>query len=428
MKKINNNGFTLVEVLVTITIMGLISILALPEVQQLQAKNRLQKFITYGDTLKDSAKLYVDSNSPDLFGYATTGCADIPFSELKAKTLAKDYLTGGITCDNNQTYVHVVRKNGVDTYKVFLKCVSSSGKVEYQTENLEVCPGGTSPGGGGSGGGETPGGGGSGGGETPGGGGGSGGSGGGGTVVIGTGNFTISISPEDGSTWKRNRKATIKVTSDDGFAANTVVSYYLATDAAGNNQVAGTSGAISFGNSAGTKQMERTVILQGVTGRLYLIAKPIRMVDINGNSYTDNVASGELLFDNDPPKLKSVVEVKREDALTVLQLYTETNKHLMIDFEENGSGIVKWSYTYPDGDGEEKDYYFSIGPILSAWCQKDTSTSNLWPTNGVCNNEYHYFFTSAFKKSTSAEGKRVILKAYDAVGNVGTIETTIVVD
>ena len=419
MKRINNKGFTLVEVLVTITIMGLISILALPEVQQLQAKNRLQKFITYGDTLKDSAKLYVDSNSPDLFGYATTGCADIPFSELKAKTLAKDYLTGGITCDNNQTYVHVVRKNGVDTYKVFLKCVSSSGKVEYQTEHLEVCPGGASPGGG-----ETPGGGGSGGGETP------GGSGGGGTVVIGTGNFTISISPEDGSTWKRNRKATIKVTSDDGFAANTVVSYYLATDAAGNNQVAGTSGAISFGNSAGTKQMERTVILQGVTGRLYLIAKPIRMVDINGNSYTDNVASGELLFDNDPPKLKSVTEGIRSYTID------GDRKHLMVDFEENGSGIVKWTYTYPDENNTEKDYLFyghilAVLPQSRAWCQQTSSfteLSNLLNTNKVCDNEYHYFVTSAFREATDASGKRVIIKAYDEVGNVGTIETTIVVD
>ncbi len=405
MKRINNKGFTLVEVLVTITIMGLISILALPEVQQLQAKNRLQKFITYGDTLKDSAKLYVDSNSPDLFGYATTGCADIPFSELKAKTLAKDYLTGGITCDNNQTYVHVVRKNGVDTYKVFLKCVSSSGKVEYQTDHLEVCPGGASPGGG----------------ETPGGGGGSGGSGGGGTVVIGTGNFTISISPEDGSTWKRNRKATIKVTSDDSFAANTVVSYYLATDAAGNNQVAGTAGAISFGNSAGTKQMERTVILQGVTGRLYLIAKPIRMVDINGNSYTDNVASGELLFDNEPPKLKSVTSLE-------LKPYIATYRYLKVDFEENGSGIVKWTYTYPDGDNVEKKYEIRavgtfLNVLLRAWCENDSGNAS-----STCDNTYHYFYTSPFTDSTSAEGKRVIIKAYDEVGNVGTIETIVVVD
>ena len=40
MRKVNNRGFTLVELLVTITIMGIITMLALPEVQQLQSKNR----------------------------------------------------------------------------------------------------------------------------------------------------------------------------------------------------------------------------------------------------------------------------------------------------------------------------------------------------------------------------------------------------
>ena len=65
MRKVNNRGFTLVELLVTITIMGIITMLALPEVQQLQSKNRNKKFLTYGDSLIASAKLYVDSNSVD---------------------------------------------------------------------------------------------------------------------------------------------------------------------------------------------------------------------------------------------------------------------------------------------------------------------------------------------------------------------------
>ena len=115
----NNKGFTLIEVLVAITIMGIITVMALPGVQQLQSRNRERKYEKYGESLVSSAKLYVDSNEEDIFGYAVSGCADITFSELEAKALAKDYETNGITCVGNMTnadlrddtIIHVEKKN-----------------------------------------------------------------------------------------------------------------------------------------------------------------------------------------------------------------------------------------------------------------------------------------------------------------------------
>ena len=50
------------------TIIGIIIVLALPGVQQLQARNRNKKFETYADRMEDAGKLYIDSYSNDLLG------------------------------------------------------------------------------------------------------------------------------------------------------------------------------------------------------------------------------------------------------------------------------------------------------------------------------------------------------------------------
>lgn len=71
MKKIERNrfGFTLTELIVVIAIMGVILILALPQVANIQRANKDSKYETYQKSLETAAKLYVDSNTKDLFGY-----------------------------------------------------------------------------------------------------------------------------------------------------------------------------------------------------------------------------------------------------------------------------------------------------------------------------------------------------------------------
>ena len=60
MKKCNK-GFTLVELLVTISILGLITALSLPVIRNIIEANTLKKYTTYKDSVETSAKLYVDS-------------------------------------------------------------------------------------------------------------------------------------------------------------------------------------------------------------------------------------------------------------------------------------------------------------------------------------------------------------------------------
>ncbi len=78
-KKENEAGFTLVELLVTITVLGIILALALPAVTRLQESNKETKYQTYEDSMISSAKLYIDSYSKDIFGNNISGCYDIPY-------------------------------------------------------------------------------------------------------------------------------------------------------------------------------------------------------------------------------------------------------------------------------------------------------------------------------------------------------------
>ena len=134
----NKKGFTLVELLVVITIIGIITVLALPGVQQLQERNRDKKFKSYSDALKSGGKLFTDSYADDMFGMQGNGCYDISFAELSGKSLIKDFKTDGISCDNDRTFVQVKRVNGKYSYKVSLLC-KKGNDIVYESEPIVKC-------------------------------------------------------------------------------------------------------------------------------------------------------------------------------------------------------------------------------------------------------------------------------------------------
>ena len=67
-KRKKEKGFTLVDLLVTISILGLITAMSIPVIRNIIEANTLKKYTTYKDSVETSAKLYVDSYSEDLFG------------------------------------------------------------------------------------------------------------------------------------------------------------------------------------------------------------------------------------------------------------------------------------------------------------------------------------------------------------------------
>ncbi len=142
MKKIKKNklGFTLVELLVAITIMGILMVLALPEARRLQENNKKKKFEKYSESLESAAKLYIDSHSVDLFGDAKNGCAELSLDiDLIGSKLAKDFNSNGISCNNDETYVKVSKKGSKYSYEVSLVCKDKNKQEIYRSAAIGNC-------------------------------------------------------------------------------------------------------------------------------------------------------------------------------------------------------------------------------------------------------------------------------------------------
>lgn len=108
--KFNSRGFTLVELIVVIAIMGVILILALPQVSKIQSANKAKKYEAYKGSFTSAAKIYIDNHKKDLFGNQETGCVTITYDQLKQDNLIKNFSETGVNCNyNNESKVDVTK-------------------------------------------------------------------------------------------------------------------------------------------------------------------------------------------------------------------------------------------------------------------------------------------------------------------------------
>ncbi len=135
----NNKGFTLVELLVAVSILAILTIIAIPTLRAFQQKNQTTQYANYKKSLQTSGKLYNDSYSDDVFGEAPFGCEKVELKELMNKNVAKDISLKDVSCNisYNNSFV-VLRKFGSEySYKAYLHCEDSKHSVRYSDMNGE---------------------------------------------------------------------------------------------------------------------------------------------------------------------------------------------------------------------------------------------------------------------------------------------------
>ena len=139
--KLDDKGFTLVELLVSMSIMGLLIIMAFPTIRTIQTNNTNSKFEEYGKAAVSAAKLYTDSYAEDLFDMNNNnGQTSIDFNELVKKGLLKDINISDSTCLNGSS-VNVVKYKDDYTYCLNLVCTlkNSTNEVYRKVSNEGQC-------------------------------------------------------------------------------------------------------------------------------------------------------------------------------------------------------------------------------------------------------------------------------------------------
>ena len=301
MRRKNNKGFTLVELLVTISILGVVSVMAMPIVRNIVEANNMKKFITYKDSVESSAKLYVDSYADDLFGKRKSGCTYVTYDQMQEKSLIKDIIQDSVSCDSSKTFVKVVKLNGKYSYSSQIGCGSSNEKnknikdseinILYPKEEISK----TQP-----------------------------------CDFNSNLRFKYLVVPENYTgTSKKRLEVKIRLTSATGILHNGEEIYYTWRESRDDASKDAWTKA-SFKGVSNSKQEKEilggndiTIDSRGIvspdkkTGKYYLAVKFVKVLDITGTSLNDEektVTFGPFNIDNDPPVINSLNIVSSDSS------------------------------------------------------------------------------------------------------------------
>lgn len=134
----NKKGFTLIEVIAVIVILGIISTVAIPIINKYLFKARDRAYDTYVETLYNGTRIFLEKNTMEIPGNKETktftsqiltndGYID-PLQDPEDK---RKECTGNVMVTNN-TPVGTIRSNPDLTYKITLTC---SRKTRTKTVN-----------------------------------------------------------------------------------------------------------------------------------------------------------------------------------------------------------------------------------------------------------------------------------------------------
>lgn len=138
----NKKGFTLIEMLAVVIILGVIMVVALPSVSKLINKNRMKNYETYLDVLDEKMKVFIDKYKGEL-SFSTTdsdnnktsiSCYQIKYQDL----LKNDFIIeSDVKCSGN---IYLKKENGNITADYSnLACTDKNGDSYNTASAAQKC-------------------------------------------------------------------------------------------------------------------------------------------------------------------------------------------------------------------------------------------------------------------------------------------------
>lgn len=126
MRKKDEKGFTLVELIVTIIIISLIFIISFPSLYRILKDNDSKQYDNYYKLVREAAYVYADTRKDILGGEGDSGCTIITVSDLIEQNFLKEF-------DNDdgqvsQSKILMRNKKGKFTIEVYIDFIDSDNE------------------------------------------------------------------------------------------------------------------------------------------------------------------------------------------------------------------------------------------------------------------------------------------------------------
>lgn len=132
MKK-NNHGFTLVELLTVVVLLGIVMMIAIPSLRNLTYNNSEQQYNYHVKFVEEAVKLYIKNYKGELEKDKASTCLSIPYQALLEEDLIEEE---EISCEGNIILERRSREGYNHSY--YLTCRDSSGKVVHASESMPL--------------------------------------------------------------------------------------------------------------------------------------------------------------------------------------------------------------------------------------------------------------------------------------------------
>ena len=129
----DNHGFTLVELLTVVVLLGIVMMIAIPSLRNLTYNNSEQQYNYHIKIVEQAAKLYTRNYKSELENDKTTTCFNIPYQALLKEDLIEEE---EISCEGN---IILERRNREGfNYTYYLTCKDSSDKIIHASETIPL--------------------------------------------------------------------------------------------------------------------------------------------------------------------------------------------------------------------------------------------------------------------------------------------------